>query len=113
MLARKSGGTRTSASLMTRRSCLARRSSSTSLETFAFAPGRRAADDELGVAGRELLQELADDPANRVVGCRHAEEDLHRAGVLLREPASQAVLRGRVAPFERLEQGDGGLRVEG
>ena len=38
MLARKSGGTRTSASLTMTRSCFARRSSSTSLETFAFAP---------------------------------------------------------------------------
>ena len=69
--------------------------------------------DQLRVGGRELLQELADDPANRVVGRRHAEEDLRGAGVLLGEPASQAVLSGGVAPFERLEQSQGRLRVEG
>ena len=75
--------------------------------------GQGRAHDELRVGSRELLQELADDPADRVVGRGHAEEDLHGAGVLLGEPASQAVLGGRVASLERLEQGQGRLRVEG
>src|ERR1035441_7515998 len=75
--------------------------------------GQGSAYDELRVAAGELLHELADDPANRVVGCGHAEEDLRGAAVLLGEPASQAVLGGRIAPFERLEQRQGRLSVEG
>ena len=75
--------------------------------------GQGRAHDELRVGGRELLQELADDPANRVIGRGHAEQDLHGAAVLLGEPASQAVLGGRVATLEGLEQGHGRLRVEG
>jgi hypothetical protein len=74
---------------------------------------RRAAHDEMGIAARELLQELPDDAAHGVVGRGNAKQDLGGTGILLREPASQAILRGRVAAFKRLEQGDWRLEVEG
>ena len=83
------------------------------LGDLGIRAGQRAAHDELGVAVGELLQKLADDPANGVVGGGYAKEDLRGAGILLREPASQAILRGGVAAFEGLEQGDGGLRGKG
>src|ERR1019366_6830839 len=74
--------------------------------------GRRGSHDELRVPARELLHEFAHDPANRVVGCGYAEEDLRGTGVLLHEPASQAVFGGRIAPFEGLEYRQGRLSVE-
>ena len=83
------------------------------LGNLGIHAGRRAADDELGVAIRELLQELADDAANGVIGRGDAEQDLRGTGILLREPASQAIRRRRVAAFEGFEQGDRRLRVEG
>jgi hypothetical protein len=83
------------------------------LGNLRIRAGRRGAHDELRVVAWELLQEPADDPTNRVVGCGYAEEDLRGAGVLLHEPASQAVFGGRIAPFEGLEQRQGRLRVEG
>ena len=83
------------------------------LGDLCIRTNRRAADDELGVAARELLQELADDAAYGVVGCGYAEQDLVGAGILLRDPTSKAILCGRVATLQRLEQGDRRLRVEG
>ena len=67
----------------------------------------------MSVAAPKFLQEAVDDVADRVVGCSHAEEDLHRAGILLREPTSQAGFGGCIAPLEWLEHGDTWLRGEG
>ena len=60
----------------------------------------------------ELLQQLADDPADRVICRSHAEQDLHGAAILLGKPASQTILGGQVASSEWFEQRQGRLRVE-
>ncbi len=74
---------------------------------------RWAAHDELRVAAGKLLHELANNLASPVFRLGHAQQNLNRPGVLLGEPASQAVFRGRIAALERFEQGDSRLRVEG
>ena len=57
------------------------------LGDLRIGAGQGRAHDELRVGCREFLEELADDPAYRVVGCGHAEEDLCGTAVLLGEPA--------------------------
>src|SRR3989442_1044344 len=49
------------------------------------------------------------DLTNRIISRRHAEEDLHRSGVILRQPAFQALTGRGIGVLERLEQSHRGL----
>jgi hypothetical protein len=72
------------------------------------------AEDKLGVGLRVLGEELADEFADRVFLVRDAEENLHRAAIVLPEPAFETAARLGVEALERLEQrdagGEGGVR---
>ena len=70
---------------------------------------QRIAHDQLRVAGGKFLLEFAHDTANRVFGRGYAKQDLHRAGVILREPTAQTVLGRFIAALERLEHRNGRL----
>src|SRR5882672_11275206 len=74
------------------------------LGNFCVGATRRTANDQLRVAGRELLLQFANDFANWIIRRVHPEQELHPASVLLNEPAPQAILCGRLATFERLQQ---------
>ena len=74
---------------------------------LAAGAQRFAADNQLRIMAGNFFNQLTDDPANRIVGVRDTEEDLHRAGIILVEPALQRGGGGVIAAFERFEQGDG------
>src|SRR5438309_11766134 len=44
------------------------------------------------------------DLTNRIISRRHAEKDLRRSGVILRQPAFQALTGRGISVLERLEQ---------
>src|SRR6266568_7252651 len=84
------------------------------LGNFCVGTPQWTANNQLRVAGRELLLQLAHDFANRIIGRVHAKQKLHAASVRLNEPAPQAILRGWLAAFERLQQSNGrGERMSG
>ena len=74
---------------------------------FAVRSEGFTADDELGVAPRIFFNDLTHHFTNRVIGIGDAKQDLHRAGIILIEPALQRSGGRFVAAFEGFEQGDG------
>ena len=63
------------------------------------------------VSRREFQDQLMHERADRVVRRRNAQNNLNRAGILLREPASQAGFRCCIATFQRFEQCDSGREL--
>ena len=78
---------------------------------LAVGPQVLPAKDQPRVRPGKLGQQFPHDPAHRIIRRGHAAQDLHRAWVLLREPASQTLLRFRVAALERFEQRQAGQRA--
>ena len=69
------------------------------------------ADNKLRVALWISGDDFPGDFVDRIVSVRDAEEDLHRAGIILPEPALERFGGGLVAALERFEQGDGRRKI--
>jgi len=78
---------------------------------FGVRAKRFAAEDELRVGARIFLEEVFNDFADGIAGVGDAEEDLGLAGIILVEPALERFGGGRVAAFERFEDGNGGRKI--
>ena len=64
----------------------------------------------MGVVPRKFRQQGPHDLARRVGGIAHAEENPHRAAVVLLEPTAQAILGVGIGAFEGFEDGDAGSK---
>jgi hypothetical protein len=87
---------------------------------FSVDTQRRRAEDQLRVRPRKFGQQFAHQRADRIVRGSDPEENLRRAGILLRQPGAEAGFGLRVAILERLEHGaagqsggDGGAAMQG
>ena len=63
------------------------------VEIFPLTPRNgSSANDELEASSalRKFGQQFPHESGRGIIGAGHAEEDLHRAGVILREPGAEA-----------------------
>ena len=66
---------------------------------------------EPGAGGGIFSEQRADNFGYGIAFIGDAEENFHRPGVILPEPALQRIAGGGVAAFERLENGDRGRKI--
>lgn len=67
----------------------------------------------MGVSVREVLDEVANDCADGIIGGSDGEQDLNGTGVILFEPGAEASFREGVGAFEGFEEGDAGVEIGG
>ncbi len=83
------------------------------LGDLGVGAGETRAEHESGVGLRVIGEELPDDFAGGVLRGGNGEQKLHRARVVLLQPAREAFAEVRISALDGLEEADGGVMARG